>query len=155
VIRPRDGQYDLAIVQSSGVIPGSSGLLKGRPVYSVYLPVGASNEWVLQYCLPPDEAAKPAQAAVVQIGAVTPVAAPYAFAILRPVIQFRAGARYAFIHGFVSTSGQFERLTQAGEPMIENLDAVLENLQRWEFRPASKDGQPAVVEILLCIPNIA
>ncbi len=145
----------MAVVQSSGGIPGSSGLLKGKPVYSVYVSVGVGKEWVLQYCLPADDAAKPAQTVVVQIGPVPPLAAPYAFSILRPIIRFRAGARYAFIHGFVTASGRLERLTQVGEPIIENIDAVLENLQEWVFRPASKDGQPAVVEVLLCIPSTA
>ncbi|MGD0302611.1 MAG: hypothetical protein ABSE86_36535 [Bryobacteraceae bacterium] len=155
LIRPQNGTYEVAIVQSSGVVPGSSGLLKGKPVYSVYIPVGTGKEWILQYCLPVDDAQPAARSQVVQLGNITPITAPYAFSIIGPTIQFRAGARYAFIHGFVNASGRFEHLTEASDQEIENIAAVLESLGQWEFRPATKDGVPAMVEILLCIPNAA
>ena len=155
LIRPQTGSYEVAIVQSSGVVPGSGGLLKGKPVYSVYIPVGTGKEWILQYCLPLDEAQPAARSQVVQLGNITPITAPYAFSIIGPAIQFRAGARYAFIHGFVNASGRFEHLAEASDQEIENIAAVLESLGQWEFRPATKDGVPAMVEILLCIPNAA
>ncbi|HLK18471.1 MAG TPA: hypothetical protein VKT81_05920 [Bryobacteraceae bacterium] len=155
LIRPATGSYEVAIVQSSGVVPGSRGLLKGKPVYSVYIPVGSGKEWILQYCLPEDDARPAARSQVVQLGAITPITAPYAFSIIGPAIQFREGARYAFIHGFVNASGRFEHLEEASDREIENIAAVLESLGQWEFRPATKDGVPAVVEILLCIPNAA
>jgi hypothetical protein len=155
LIRPQSGTYEVAIVQSSGVVPGSNGLLKGKPVYSVYIPVGTGKEWILQYCLPADDAQPAARSQVVQLGNITPITAPYAFSIIGPTIQFRAGARYAFIHGFVNASGRFEHLAEASDQEIENIAAVLESLGQWEFRPATKDGVPAMVEILLCIPNAA
>jgi hypothetical protein len=156
LIRPQTGTYEVAIVQSSGVVPGSNGMLKGKPVYSVYIPVGAGKEWILQYCLPVDDAAAPAaRSQVVQLGNITPITAPYAFSIIGPAIQFRAGARYAFIHGFVNATGRFEHLAEASDQEIENIASVLESLGQWEFRPATKDGVPAMVEILLCIPNAA
>jgi hypothetical protein len=155
LIRPPTGTYEVAIVQSSGVVPGSHGLLKGKPVYSVYIPVGSGKEWILQYCLPESDARPAARSQVVQLGTITPITAPYAFSIIGPAIQFREGARYAFIHGFVNASGRFEHLEEASDREIENIAALLESLGQWEFRPATKDGVPAVVEILLCIPNAA
>lgn len=155
LVRPPTGTYEVAIVQSSGVVPGSHGLLKGKPVYSVYIPVGTGKEWILQYCLPEEEAHPAARSQVVQLGTITPITAPYAFSIIGPAIQFREGARYAFIHGFVNAAGRFEHLEEASDREIENIAAVLESLGQWEFRPATKDGVPAVVEILLCIPNAA
>jgi hypothetical protein len=155
ITRPSDGRYEVAIVQSSAPIPGSAGLLKGRPVYSVYVPVGTSKEWILQYCLPADDTHAAARSQIVQLGNVTPITGPYAFSIIGPLVQFRAGVRYAFIHGYVNVSGRFEQLAEAGDQVIENIDTVLESLAQWEFRPATKDGVPAVVEILLCIPNAA
>ena len=150
--RAKDGQYGLAVVQSSSGVPGSAGLLKGRPVFSVYLAIGARKEWILQYCLPADSS-KQAPAQVVQLSNVSPVGAPYAFTIVRPIIHLSYGARYGFVHGFVNTSGKFERLSEAGEPVIDNIAALLGALEQWEFRPASKDGVPTEVEVLLCIPN--
>jgi hypothetical protein len=155
LIRPQTGTYEVAIVQSSGMVPGSNGMLKGKPVYSVYIPVGAGKEWILQYCLPAEDAHPAARSQVVQLGNITPITAPYAFSIIGPAIQFRAGARYAFIHGFVNASGRFEHLEESSDQEIENIAAVLESLGQWEFRPATKDGVPAMVEILLCIPNAA
>jgi hypothetical protein len=155
LIRPQNGAYEVAIVQASGVVPGSSGLLKGKPVYSVYIPVGTGKEWILQYCVPADDTRPAARSQVVQLGSITPITAPYAFSIVGPAIQFRMGARYAFIHGFVNASGRFEHLAEASDQEIENIGAVLESLGQWEFRPATKDGVPAMVEILLCIPNAA
>jgi hypothetical protein len=90
---------------------------------------------------------------IVRIDAIAPLTAPYAFSMVRPAIRFRAGAHYAFIHGFVTVSGRFEGLIQAGDQVIENFDSVAGDLQQWKFRPAAKDGQPTAVEILLCIPN--
>ena len=153
VVRPIEGNYEVAIVQSSGSVPGSSGLLNGRPVYSVYISVGDGKEWILQYCLPADEKQRSARSQVVQLGGVTPLSAPYAFVILRPNVRFRSGSRYGFVHAYVSAAGRFDRMTEVGEPAIENIEAVLESLQQWEFRPAAKDGAPAIVEVLLCIPN--
>ena len=155
LIRPQTGAYEVAIVQSSGMVPGSNGLLKGKPVYSVYIPVGTGKEWILQYCLPAEDAHPAARSQVVQLGNITPITAPYAFSIIGPAIQFRIGARYAFIHGFVNASGRFEHLEESSDQEIENIAAVLESLGQWEFRPATKDGVPAMVEILLCIPNAA
>ena len=155
LIRPKNGAYEVAIVQSSGVVPGSNGMLKGKPVYSVYIPVGTGKEWILQYCVPAGDAAPAVRSQVVQLGNITPLTAPYAFSIVGPAIQFRPGARYAFIHGFVNVSGRFEHLEEESDKEIENLGPVLESLGQWEFRPATKDGVPAVVEILLCIPNAA
>jgi hypothetical protein len=153
IVRPIDGNYEIAIVQSSGSIPGSSGLLNGRPVYSVYIQVGDGKEWILQYCLPPADPSRTARSQVVQLGTVTPLSAPYAFVIIRPNVRFRGGARYGFVHAFVNAEGRFDRMTEVGQPAIENIDVVLESLQQWEFRPAAKDGAPALVEVLLCIPN--
>jgi hypothetical protein len=154
ITRPITGQYEIVVVQSSGAIPGTTGMLSGRPVYTVYVPVGTGKGWVLQYCLPKGEETRAEASKVVQMGTVTPVTAPYAYSIIPPDVRFKLRVRYAFIHGFVNTSGRFQDLTEAGDPVIENLDGVIETLQQWMFRPATKDGAPAVVEILLCVPMV-
>ena len=152
IVRPITGNYEVAVVQSSGAIPGTAGLLKGRPVYSVYLSLGRGREWILQYCLPPEE--KPRQQSqVVQLGNITPLSAPYAYLILKPTIQLRDGVRYGFIHAFVTTAGRFDHIVEVGEPVIDHVEEVIEALAKWEFRPAAKDGAPTMVEVLLCIPS--
>lgn len=154
LLRQKDGgRYEVAVVQSSSGVPGSAGLLTGRPVYSVYISVGASKDWIIQYCLPDSGTARPRPAQVVQLGNIAPLTAPYAYSILRPEILFQPGARYAFIHGYVNSSGRFEQLEAVGDPALEETPVVLKTLMQWEFRPASKDGVPTLVEILLCIAN--
>ena len=51
-------------------------MLSGRPVYTVYVPVGTGKGWVLQYCLPKSEESRAETSKVVQMGTVTPVSAP-------------------------------------------------------------------------------
>ena len=151
----RTGQADVVLEQSQSAIPGSAGLLPCRPVYSVYIPLDTPRDWVLQYCLP--AAARPAegvQGNVVQMVAPTPVAAPYATVIMRPVkLEFRPGMRYAFVRGEVSAAGRFEHLREGGPSGLKGIEPVLESLSQWEFLPAKKDGVPARVEVLLCIPS--
>jgi len=153
ITRAITGNYDVAVVQSGASIPGTAGFLKGRPVYSVYLSLGGGKEWILQYCLPPDENRRAARSQVVQLGDIAPLTAPFAYLILKPTIQLRDGVRYGFIHAFVNKSGRFDQMTEVGDPVIENVGSVIEALEKWEFRPASKDGVPALVEVLLCIPS--
>jgi hypothetical protein len=153
IVRPINGSYDVAVVQSGASIPGTSGFLRGRPVYSVYLSLGDGKEWILQYCLPPDENRRATQGQVVQLGTAAPLNAPFAYLILKPNIQLRDGVRYGFIHAFVNASGRFDQMTEVGDPVIEHVEAVIQSLQKWEFRPASKDGVPTLVEVLLCIPS--
>lgn len=153
IVRPITGNYDVAVVQSGASIPGTAAFLKGRPVYSVYLSLGGGREWILQYCLPPDEKRPAARSQVVTLGNVAPLTAPFAYLILKPTIQLRDGVRYGFIHAFVNASGRFDDVKEVGDPVIENVEAVIEAIEKWEFRPASKDGLPTLVEVLLCIPS--
>jgi hypothetical protein len=150
--RPVTGNYDVAVVQSGVSIPGTAGFLKGRPVYSVFLSLGGGREWILQYCLPTQER-RAQRSQVVELGNIAPVTAPYAYLILKPAVQLHDGARYGFIHAFVNTLGRFDEVKEVGEHVMDNVTAVIDALRKWEFRPASKDGTAALVEVLLCIPT--
>jgi hypothetical protein len=57
------------------------------------------------------------------------------------------------IHGFVNQSGRFETLSVLFPEAFPKAQFVLAALQQWQFRPASQDGQPARVEVLLIIPE--
>jgi hypothetical protein len=153
IVLPRDGKYDVVITQNSGIVASTASFLSGRPVYSVYVRVGQRTDWILQYCFPVDRDNRRSNSVVVQLSKIPPVAGPYAFLLLRPAITFKQAAHYAFIHGVINTSGRFEKLQEVGGHVIENVDDVLDALTAWEFRPATKDGQPTAVEVLLCIPN--
>ena len=153
---PRNGQYDVAVTLSASALPGAAGLLKGRPVYTVYLAVGTSKDWVLQYAPNDGASVGPRNGMVVTLDQPAPMTAPYAFVILRPpVARISGGARYGFVHGLINATGRFENMSAVGPAAFEDSREILQTLKDWEFRPATKDGVPVAVEFLLCIPNPA
>lgn len=152
---PRDGKFEVVIVQSSSQsVPGTAGILTGRPVYTVYVQAGGPKEWIMQYCLPRENQEARTSGGVVQLGSPAPLKAPYPVLIVRPAASLSLQVRYLIVHGFVGASGKFERLSVIGDsdPAREGLLGLL---QQWEFRPALKDGQPVAVEVLLVIPKEA
>lgn len=151
----RDGKYEVVVAQNAGIIPGSAEFLSGRPVYSVYVHAGDRKDWILQYCLPAGAQPQKQTRTVIQLGPSSPLAAPFAYVMMRPPVNFRHETKYALLHGTINTEGRFEQLTEVGDPVIGNLKDLLDALNGWEFRPATKDGVPTAVEILLCIPYIA
>jgi hypothetical protein len=152
--QPEGGRFDVVVVQTSpaDVLPEGRGVLSGRPVYSVYLRVGSAKEWILQYCLPkPGEEGPGRQEMVVVQGSPTPIGAPYPLKTARPEVAVE-NTRYILIHGYVDESGVFKDLRPVGVRSKQHAAEILAALKRWQFRPATKDGQPVLVEILLAIP---
>ena len=82
---------------------------------------------------------------------VAAIDAPWPFRIMRPTVTGLSGD-YTLLHGIVDTSGRFERLTLVTSDETATKE-LMPALQQWEFRPASRDGQPTAVEILLIIPH--
>ena len=100
------------VVQSSTSETFSEGAeaLSGRPIYTVYLQVGAPREWILQYCVP--NMAGPVQTGgLVTLGNPEPVGAPYPMVTVRPPEDWRHGRDYLLVHGFLDESGRFRDMT--------------------------------------------
>jgi len=57
------------------------------------------------------------------------------------------------IHGYVNDTGHFETLNVVFPPQLPMSKFILDSLERWQFRPASQNGQAAKVEVLLIIPE--
>jgi hypothetical protein len=150
VVRPRDGRYTFSVMGSrpDEAFPESAGMLSGDIVFTVYLRIGASRDWVLQYCLP-----RSAPQGAIERGGTVKIEAPYALLMLRPAVTFQSDDDYLFVRGVVNRAGQFEQLAQLGEAEIVNKELLLSTLRQWEFRPALRDGQPVAVEALLIIPR--
>lgn len=149
ISRPKDGQFGVVVVGSSLAeqYPETVGLWRGRLVYTVYLHVGLSRNWVLQYSLP-----RSAEASVA--GNITRPEAPWPYDIVRPHLapsDYNSDA--IMVHGFVNLAGRFERLAVVFPTEFAQLKFVLDALQQWQFRPARQNGQIASVEILLIIPE--
>jgi hypothetical protein len=71
---------------------------------------------------------------------------------MRPLIYRRPGS-YLMVHGGIDTNGRFLDLRVLGvNDEFQNAN-VLAVLEQWEFRPASQDGRPVRVEVLVAIPS--
>jgi hypothetical protein len=155
VLHPTNGVFDVVVVQSSSsqTFPAGSAALSGRPIYTVYLQVGASKEWILQFCVP--NMAGPIQTgSLVKLGNPESVGAPYPMVTVRPPEDWQHGSDYLLVHGFLDESGHFREMTllPSQEPTAPTTDALLGYLAYWEFRPALQDGHPVKVEIILAVP---
>jgi len=155
ILHPNNGVFDIVVVQSTavGTFPDGAEVLSGRPIYTVYLQVGASKEWILQYCIP-NSVGSIQTGSLVQLGNPTPVRAPYPMVTLRPPEDWRHGADYLLVHGFLDESGRFRdmKILPSRHPTLPTTGALLQYLAHWEFRPAVQDGHPVKIEVLLAVP---
>jgi hypothetical protein len=146
---PKDGRFSSIIFGNSlqDQYPEIGGVWNGRVVYTVYLHVGLSRSWVLQYSL----AHAPE---VPQSGAVSAIEAPWPYTIVRPNLDPGSlDADALMIHGFVNQSGHFEALSMVFPQTFPQAQFVIAALEKWQFRPAMQGGQSARVEVLLIIPE--
>ena len=151
MVHPANGRFDVVVVQTSlaDSLPETTGLMKGKPVYSVYVAVGDTKEWILHYCAADSEIVQ--RGAVVQLPDPTPLTAPYPAVTFRPAIPVAGRGSYLLVHGSMDESGIFRNLKVIGqnEPEVQELLAAL---SMWRFRPASRRDAPVPVEIVLAIP---
>ena len=153
--RPATGSFDAVVVQSSplDILPGRKDLLSGRPIYTVYLTVGTSKDWTLYFCVPGEEPKPQSQSTIVKLTSAAPVIAPYPTRMVRPLVALPRYQKFLLVHGFVSDSGKVERL-RIVDPGVSGVDdAVMASIIDWQFRAATRDGQPISVEFLLAIPQ--
>jgi hypothetical protein len=146
---PKDGQFGAVVVGESldDQYPELSAVWGGRVAYTVFLHVGLSRSWILQYSLPRSEEAAAA-------GSIAQLEAPWPYNIVRPNLAFGStDGNTIMIHGFVNQAGRFEGLDIVFPPQFPQAQFVLRSLQNWQFRPASQNGQAATVEVLLIIPQ--
>ncbi len=149
---PKDGKFGVVVLGSAGSTPypESVGALGGKVVYTVYLKVGLRKSWILQYCLPKTKTG--GQGAVNGTSATT-LAAPWPFLILRPDQLADSDTDYIIVHGMLNSAGQFDQLAMVFPAELDKRDLLLKSLKLWAFRPASRDGEPVAVEVLLIIPR--
>jgi hypothetical protein len=153
-IHPNNAVFDIVVQSSSsGALPDTTGLLSGKPVYTVYLQVGTQKDWVLQYCRPA-AAQRALQTAgnVVQLGSPPPIKAPYPLVTVVPPFPLQPVADYLLVHGFLERGGRFKALRLIRESSRELRERLFPFLEQWEFRPGTRDGLPVLLEILLMIP---
>jgi hypothetical protein len=149
ITRPPTGRHPAVVLGAAPTerYPESAGILTGKIIYTVYLQVGLSKNWIMQYCLSGEtERARKVK------GSIGALDAPWPFTIVRPVPD-RLKGDYTLVRGIVDEKGRFEQLALV-IPDEGAKKELLELLGQWEFRPASSDGRPSTVEILLIIPHV-
>jgi hypothetical protein len=146
---PKDGQFGAVVVGSSleERYPETARLWGGRMTYTVYLHVGLSKSWILQYSVSLNQDASEA-------GSIPHIESPWPFSIVRPNLDPGAiDADALMVHGFINREGRFENLKISFPPEFEQEQFVLTALSQWQFRPATQNGEEVKVEVLLIIPE--
>jgi hypothetical protein len=146
---PKNGKFNMVLVGNSveEEYPETSGMWSGRLAYTVYLHVGLAKSWILQYSLPRKDA-------TAWMGGSSRLEAPWPTDILVPDLpEGLANSDAIIVHGFLNTDGRLETLAAVYPPQLISSNPVLEALQQWVFRPATRNGQVAAVEVLLIIPE--
>ncbi len=152
---PSNGVFDVVVSQSSvdDAFPESAGVLSGRPVFTVYLQVGAPRAWLMQYCIPKSvEDGPKVVGGTVYIGKPAPLKAPYPLVTVLPPVTTQPRTAYIMVHGFLDKGGQFKDMTVLRAHDQQTAVLLLPQLSQWHFRPATRDGVPILVEVLLAIP---
>jgi hypothetical protein len=145
----KSGHFESVVVGASleDQFPEMQGFWNGRLLYTAYLGVGLTQSWILQYSLPRYDT-------VATAGNKARLESPWPYSIVRPDLapgSFNADA--LLIKGFISQEGHFEAPALIFPPSFPLAHFVLDCLRQWQFRPASQNGQPARVEVLLIIPD--
>ncbi len=149
VALPKTGQFGSVIVGDdlSDAFPELNNAWGGRIAYTAYLHVGLARSWILQYSLPIDALAASG-------GAVSHLEAPWPYSIVRPNLPpDSVNADALMVHGFVDASGRFSDLRVVFPQPFANAPFILAALKQWQFRPATQNGRPAKVEVLLIVPE--
>lgn len=146
---PKDGHFGVVVVgaEQSEDYPEATQIWTDRIAYTVYLHVGLPKTWILQY----------SQLAATQAngtGSMTHLEAPWPYDIFRPnLLAADVNADALMVHGILNASGKLEQLAVAFPVGYSHTSFVVNALSRWQFRPASQNGKPTPVEILLIIPE--
>ncbi len=136
---------------ASRTIPGSiEGRFRGRNVYTMVIPIENlpeySSDWIIWFA---ERDSKPSAGEVLNVRAPVPLRK---FESVEPVAP---GARTEFrvqIAAVISKEGKLEvrELLRNLAPALES--AVLRDVQSWEFKPATQDGVPVDIDVVIEIP---
>ncbi len=152
---PKDGRFDLVLIQTAGgdLVPETAPFLTGRPVYTVYIALGAAREWILQYCAPRSVESAPVQSGmVVSLGSHATVQPPWIrSAALPPPSRARLAKRSVF-YGKLQANGRLANMHMLSGAQYEARPELLSYLDAWEFRPAERGGLPAEIDVVLIVP---
>ena len=139
IIVPKDGHFGAIIVGNTiqDQYPETSGVWNGRMAYTVYLHVGLSRSWVLQYSLPRAND-------VPAVWRRQTLEAPWPYNIVRPNLDPGSiDADALMIHGYVNQSGRFETLSIVfPQPFLRLSSSSLRSRNGSSVPPRSRASLP-------------
>ncbi len=134
---------------SSRTIPAAvDARFQGRSVYTIVVPIenlpAYGGDWILWFA---ERNEKPGDAPSMH--------APVPFRKLEPLHAMLAGnraERWVQVSAVIKHDGTVDRISllRSAPPAIEQ--AVIQDLQSWEFKPAMRDGTPVDVDVVVEIP---
>jgi hypothetical protein len=136
---PANGEFPVSVLgpSVSDQYPDVANALGGKIVSTVYLQVGLSKSWTLEFWAP---------------GTPAPDA-PWAYEIYRPDdLKMPPETDAVLVSGTLNPSGQLADLRVLLPLEWPTEESLLPTLSRWKFRPAMRNGQPVAVQILIVIP---
>ena len=154
---PPDGFFDAVLTQVEGsyFVPEADDLLAGRPVQTVYVTVGPGRDWILQFASPKGVQSSVTQSGmIVTLGSAPKLQAPWIQMAALPASQSLVAGKSSVFYGTLNASGRLESLQSLRSAQYTVRADLLPFLEKWEFRPARRDGVPADVDILLIVPSI-
>jgi hypothetical protein len=150
IIHAANGRFNMVVIQSSPDETMPAGLLSGKPVYTVYLPVGDTKDWVMHFSAANSSTVQ--KGGFVQLPDPRPLNAPYPKVTVRPTEPLSSTGPYLLVRGSIDETGAFQNLQLLG-PLQTGAAALLEALSRWRFRPATRGANaPEKVQMVLAIP---
>ena len=134
---------------ASRTIPASiEGRFRGRSVYTMVIPIENlqeySADWIIWFAQ-----REPQSGAALNVRAPIPLRK---FESIEPVPPGSRTEMRIQMAGVITKQGKLEvrALLRNLSPALES--AVLQDLQSWEFKPATQDGAPVDVDVVLEIP---
>lgn len=151
--------HGIIVISDEPAIPEAAGVLKGNPVYTVYVEVpGFDRKWILQVCATEqDNGALQVQDGVIRIVTRKKMDPPFAFRRVGPRIHYDSLDPYAtparvVVYAKVDAAGAINsvRVVSGLDPETDN--RILASVRAWDFHPAYRDGEAVEVEALFSIP---
>jgi hypothetical protein len=151
---PEGGAFDV-VVLGAGLPPGLppvETLLKGKPIYTTYIQVGAGRDWILQFCAGPDSSAAPKRTGmVISLGDEPRMEAPYVQFAIIPMTSPADDGKHIAYYFKISAEGKVHDVRLAGGS-IQRQASLTTLLGSWRFRSATRGGKPLNLEAVLIVP---
>ncbi len=153
---PRQLHGIIMISTASASLPEAHGVLKGSPIYTVYLDApGFRRKWIFQVCARENGSSLGVKNGVLKVVSRGTLDPPYALSKSPPEFSDLGSdplPRRTVIYAAFDEEGSINdlRVVAGADPRTD--EVLMASLKSWDFHPAFRDGRPVAVEALFGIP---